>query len=162
MKRFINFYDAWHWLNSTIVFFDYKDYWNFPKPLEWFCSDDNEYLLDMGNGFLKSLCVEVVKVNPLTNRISMFKHLNVQTKVWFECGEPQFDPDYTCDWTFSHKCDWDCGGSTYEEAIIKLANLVHATVDTEEKLKACKDRIRQLMIKYKAYMQEKQNGNPCR
>ena len=162
MKRFINFYDAWHWLNKTIVFFDYGNYSHVPEPLEWFCSDEDPYLLDIGNGFLNSLCIEVVKVNPVTNSICMFKPLNISTRVWLECGEPFFDPDFVSTWTFGHKWDWDCGGATFEEAIVKLANLVYASVDTEEKLKVYKEHIHQMMQTYTAYVKEYRNGNPCR
>ena len=67
--------------------------------------------------FESCLDIEVVKVNPITKAIDDNKDLNTETNVWLECGKYiKYIP-----W---HDMDLDCGGRTFEEAIIELANLV--------------------------------------
>lgn len=56
----------------------------------------------------------VVKVNPKTNEISDDVELNSKTRIWLECG---ITPN-------EHDIRLDCGGDTFEEAIIQLADLV--------------------------------------
>lgn len=69
--------------------------------------------------FYQELWVEVVKVNPETNAIDDDTTKNTQTQIWLEHGP--FDKDWGgC----THDIDLDCGGDTFEEAIIKLASLV--------------------------------------
>ena len=76
-------------------------------------------------GFLESLDIEVVKVDPKTKRIEDNRSGNTRTQVWRECGPPykekQIESFPVC-WT--HDIDLDCGGDTFEEAIIRLAELV--------------------------------------
>lgn len=68
------------------------------------------------------LYVEVVKVDPITETL-IFKNEDdpdneqwkkAKTQVWFEAGPPGM-----------HDLNLNCGGRTYEEATIKLANLVY-------------------------------------
>lgn len=77
-----------------------------------------------GGEFAESLYIEVVKVNPETLAIDMDKSKNVLTQVWLECG-PIYE-DYLKDncSRYSHDIDLDCGGDTFESAIINLAELV--------------------------------------
>jgi len=63
------------------------------------------------------LYIMVVKVNPLTNEVDDDQTKNTKTQVWLEVG-PWSEQYHTHDW------DLDCGGDTFEEAIIKLADLV--------------------------------------
>lgn len=67
--------------------------------------------------FLQCLDIEVVKINPETKMIDDNELLNTRTEIWLECGPYQKD-------CLTHDLDLDCGGFTFEEAIIKLANLV--------------------------------------
>lgn len=61
--------------------------------------------------------VNVVRVNPTNLEIDDDDNLNTKTRVWLEFG---FDEQgESC-----HDWDYDCGGDTFEEAIINLANLV--------------------------------------
>ena len=71
------------------------------------------------NGFFSDcLDIDVVKVNPKTGDWEEDDEtLNTQTEVWLECGP--WDKDVK-----THNEDLDCGGKTFEEAIINLAYLV--------------------------------------
>ena len=73
----------------------------------------------MFNGqFITGLYIEVVKVNPDTNSIDDDKTKNTKEQVWLECGP------YEKPYGLTHDIYLDCGGDTFEEAIIKLAGLV--------------------------------------
>jgi hypothetical protein len=74
----------------------------------------------MFNGlFCNCLWTEVVKVNPENNTIEDDKSKNTKTQVWLEHG-PWEEEWGSC----THDIDLDCGGDTFEEAIINLATLV--------------------------------------
>lgn len=65
------------------------------------------------------LWIHVTKVNPVTNELDDDKTKNTKVQVWLECfpDNPKIDGRY-------HDIDLDCGGDTFEEAIIELAKLV--------------------------------------
>lgn len=67
--------------------------------------------------FLRSLYVEVVKVCPETLCIEDDQAKNTQTRVWLECGPVEGG-------FFYHDIRLDCGGDTFEDAIVELAKLV--------------------------------------
>ena len=74
----------------------------------------------MFNGlFHECLWTEVVKVNPITDEIDDDHSKNTKVQVWLEHG-PYEEIWGSC----THDIDLDCGGDTFEEAIIKLATLV--------------------------------------
>lgn len=89
------FYDAWWFLYNHKLFQD-----------EFNCSR-----------FTECLDVQVEKVNPNTNEVDDDKSKNTKTEIWLEIGK--YDKEIR--W---HDIELDCGGATYEEAIIKLSNLV--------------------------------------
>lgn len=72
------------------------------------------------NVFEKCLFVDVQKVNPLTGEIDDNEKLNKKTEVWLEFGGWDDEDNIPI-----HDIDLDCGADTFEEAIIKLANLVY-------------------------------------
>lgn len=78
------------------------------------------YLLNhkiFNDAFVDCLDIEVVKVNPVTNSVDNNFSKNTKVQVWLECGP----------WNKKcrmHDIDLDCGGDTFEDAIIKLAYLV--------------------------------------
>lgn len=89
--------------------------------------------------FREALDIAVVKVNPETESIDDDETKNTQTRVWLECGphEDATSPDhqpaiqaglYPDDWLDNgvptHDYELDCGGKTFEEAIVTLAKLV--------------------------------------
>lgn len=63
--------------------------------------------------YASCLDVLVMKVDPDTDRVEEDREKNTKTQVWFESGPEG-----------CHDLGLDCGGDTYEEATIKLANLV--------------------------------------
>ena len=69
--------------------------------------------------FCHGLWVEVVKVNPDTNEVDNDITKNTKVQVWLEHGGYDEEWDIT-----THDIALDCGGDTFEEAIIKLAKLV--------------------------------------
>lgn len=90
-----DFYEAFHFLDDHPIFLD-----------EW-----------GGSHFNRCLDIFVVKVNPETGSIDDNDYLNTQVEIWLECGP--YDPTMR-----QHDIDLDCGGKTFDQAIIKLANLV--------------------------------------
>lgn len=64
--------------------------------------------------FIAALDIDVAMVNPVTKEIDRDPAKNTRLEVWLESGpEVGF-----------HDLMLDCGGETFEEAIIKLASLV--------------------------------------
>ena len=73
----------------------------------------------MFHGFFEyNLFITAVKVNPETNEIDNDDTNNTKVQIWLEHG------GYDNDGYHMHDFDLDCGGDTFEEAIIKLATLV--------------------------------------
>jgi hypothetical protein len=68
----------------------------------------------------------VVKVNPKTNSVVKDESKNTATRIWLEWGPISLDEYYEEHWGISpvHDTRLDCGGKTFEEAVITLANLV--------------------------------------
>lgn len=64
--------------------------------------------------FIAALDIDVAMVNPDTRRIDDDKTKNTRMEVWLETGPEQG----------LHDIMLDCGGESFEEAIIKLAELV--------------------------------------
>lgn len=113
--RFDDFFEAFHYLTH--------------HPAN--CIDrKSRELFEQGNHFLQCLEMNVVKVNP--ENVDKRGHciseldpdkmfLNTKTEVWLEYGKVLQGEDDEL--IFRHDIDLDCGGDSYEEAIIKLANL---------------------------------------
>ncbi len=91
----MDFYDAYHFLEKHPIF---------------------------NRQFTRGLDLFVVKVNPGTMCVEDDKSKNTKTRVWLEVGPYLHDETHGCKW--SHDLDLDCGGYTFEEAIIRLAELV--------------------------------------
>lgn len=92
--------------------------------------DAYKYLInaDIFDGkFLEGLDLMVIKVNPETNEWDCNSLLNTKTVIWFEHG-----PYDSKTGMWSHDTDLDCGGDTFEEAIINLAELVKKKYYTDK------------------------------
>ena len=63
------------------------------------------------------LWIHVTKVNPKTGKLDDDITKNTKVEIWLECFPDDENGRF-------HDIDLDCGGDTYEEAIIKLASLV--------------------------------------
>lgn len=72
--------------------------------------------------FLQCLDIDVVKVHPETLEIDDDYEKNTKTQVWLECG-PYFENQGV------HDIDLDCGGDSFELAIINLAKNVKQFYD---------------------------------
>lgn len=72
--------------------------------------------------FGRALDVWVVRVDPETGSINLTDDSkNTKPEVWLECGSPLMEGG---ELMFTHDCELDCGGDTFEEAIFKLARMV--------------------------------------
>jgi hypothetical protein len=109
MKKFIDFYEAWIFL-STHKAFNYTH----PKYPKF----DNTW-----GSFLECLDIDVQKVNPKIGQIDDDDSKNTKVEVWLECGDYWFNEDIK-EYQPCHDIRLDCGGDTFEKAIINLANLV--------------------------------------
>ena len=90
------------------IFMDFYESWNFLENHKIFNGE-----------FADGLWIQVVKINPETNQIETDKSKNTKIQVWLEHG-PYFIEYRSC----SHDYDLDCGGDTFEDAIIEMAKLV--------------------------------------
>ena len=102
----MNFYDSYMYLFHHDMFKDKREYGHFES-----CVD-----------------IYVAKVNPLTNEKEFgdCAYLNTKVEIWLETGE------YS-EKGMNHDIDLDCGGDTYEEAIIELARLVKENYGDKDK-----------------------------
>ena len=64
----------------------------------------------------------IIKINPKTDCIDVDTYKNTKVQIWLECG-PYKDERPV------HDIDLDCGGDSFEEAIINLAKLVQEKCD---------------------------------
>jgi len=105
------FYEAFWWLEAHPAFFH-----------------ATEHTLDLP-GFFDSLNIQVQKVNPLTKLIDGDESLNTLVEIWLSVGpweEVGEDEDaYGTGEMSSRDYDLNCGGPSYEEAIIEMARLVN-------------------------------------
>ena len=107
LERFNDFYDAYKFLSNHTLVHKHPEH-----------------------KFEECLSVEVVKVCPDTLKIEEDDALNTLTQVWLEFGPYDFEERIVC-----HDLNLDCGANTYEEAIIKLANLVDIYYNEDGTLK---------------------------
>ncbi len=116
-----SFHDSWHYLNDHPMFWKFTEHRNSDKP------KNHVSMLERDCGFgSNSIDVMVVLVDG-TGTINEDDSLNTQTEVWLETGKWNlFADDHEhssvhCHW---HDIELDCGGPTYEAAVITLARLV--------------------------------------
>ena len=112
MGKFNDFYDAYNFLSThPMIYHDNDSYFN------------------------RCLDIEVVKVDPSNNELNLeYSSKNTKTMVWLEFGPVVEDTynDFLVQVIPSHDIDLDCGGDTFEEAIIELANLVYDKYENEK------------------------------
>ena len=146
-EKFKYFYDAWWFLHDHEMFVDKS--MDDKKHLEgdvcpW-CGGTNKPLHrkellnvicnhEFHNGrylwfsrFSDCLDIDVQKVDPAKKAVdSKDRSKNTETEIWLECGPWEFvDYGEGGQWSPTHDWRLDCGGITFENAIIKLANLVY-------------------------------------
>lgn len=86
-------------------------------------------------GFENSLRIEVVKVNPKTDEIDENPSRNTKVQIWLEAGPwdtnlLNADQGEEKVGGFTNDYDLSCGGDTFEDAIIKMAELVRTKYDS--------------------------------
>lgn len=103
MKNIIKrFYEAWGYLKNHPIFIERY-----------------ELVKDMESSIFEDyLNIIPVKINPNTKEIDDDNSKNTEIKIWLEVGP------YTERGIKTHDVYLDCGGNTFEEAIIELAKLV--------------------------------------
>lgn len=89
----------------------------------WLYLQDHPLIGD-GADIMHCLDIEVVKINPKTKRVEDDDKLNTEVEIWLEWGFPKYKKGKLLPVAYTHDYNLDCGASTFEEAIIKLAALV--------------------------------------
>ena len=112
MRKLVSFYDAWWFLAEHPKFNHLKD-----------------GVPDARSGFFDNIDVYVAKVDPKTRIVEKDKSRNTEVEIWLEAGpwvpvDEQMGKPETYSEMPSHDIRLDCGGKTYEKAIIKMAKLV--------------------------------------
>lgn len=101
----------------------------------WHFLWDHAALKDENNRsrFQECLDIHFARVDPKTKSVNNDPAKNTEVEIWLECGawltpkdlESQGeDPSHFPHGTAQHDYDLDCGGDTFEEAILELARLV--------------------------------------
>jgi len=101
-----DFYEAYWWLYEH-PFFQYE-----VPQIKTFKYSFFEHALDL----------EIVKVNPKNSTIEDDRSLNTKTEVWIEVAS-----DYNNEYNYCSTHEWylDCGGDTFEAAVLRLAENVY-------------------------------------
>lgn len=76
--------------------------------------------------FLDTLWFTYVRIDPTTRSIEDDAERNTETEVWVETGPGRTVPDDLCGAIGIHDHELDCGGPTFDAALVALANRVHA------------------------------------
>jgi hypothetical protein len=131
--RFSDFHAAWHFLAEHPMYLSEAPHW---VELDGTLAQigRTKRVLVKHNLFpgAGTLDIEVVRVNPATERIEDDEELNTATRVWLESGpwywtaemkdeERELFGSYGMP---SHDVRLNCGAETFEAAVIELANLV--------------------------------------
>jgi len=119
-----DFYNAYHYLDSHPAFYYFHQLGKLTAE-----ERIHERHLEHDGLVTESLHVMVVKVNPETERREEDEELNTKTVIWVEMGKrgwPKHPTDDPHTWDHRwHDIDLDCGGDTYEQAIITAAIYLH-------------------------------------
>lgn len=129
------FYLAWHWLYDHPAFAHTTLIKGRPRvPGDWADQlgvDTTQDRSMVTSHFLQCLDIDVQQVDPVTRHRT--DEPDGVVEVWLECG-PWLEPEqleeaerpYHKHGTASHDYDLDCGGPTFEAAILVLAELVRS------------------------------------
>jgi hypothetical protein len=122
-----SFYNAWHYLNEHPVYWKLERYGAGQADLDALPLRHLKWLLhDYGFGS-GGISMAVARVAP-DGRTSGDPALNTRTEVWLETGEfawSAVSEHHVEPGTHYHNYKLDCGGGTYEEAVVKMARNVH-------------------------------------
>lgn len=114
---------AWWYLDCHPAF------WQFMKEDATAAERIHERNLMEDGGVRRCVDISVAKVNPITNRVEDDEALNTKNEVWIELGKWPWPTDAENANTRVpyHDYELDCGGPTFEAAIVRAAHNV-ATV----------------------------------
>ena len=104
--------------------------WQFLRQHPIVAGEDNRSRLT------EALDIWVAKVDPVTRQVADDAGRNTHTEIWLELGPVYWQRDAPgdckalfeeaqCTAVVTHDYALDCGGDTFEEAVISLARLVH-------------------------------------
>ena len=123
-----SFYNAWCYLNEHPVYWKLVRYGHGQEDLDAL-PDNHMRWLEHGYGFTDGgIWIAVARVDPATGALSNDPALNTRTEVWLETGEFAWSAvkeHHIEPGTHYHNYKLDCGGETYEQAVIALARNVH-------------------------------------
>lgn len=117
--EFTDFYDAWYFISTHPA--------NSLDRIRRLPRDSKSH-------FRWTFDFTVEKVNPrhVTSYGSFIKeydkdkrHLNTKTEVWLEYGEVRESQETKDGYEYCHDLELNCSGNTFEEAVIRLANLMN-------------------------------------
>ena len=124
-RQFADVTEAWVWLTSHPAF-EAREILLSPKragsKAVGIKAGAPAWLRD--NTFAESLYIEFVRINPQTGAIDEDATKNTQIEVWLEGGAPVEDEDSGVRYRVSHNHHLDCGGPTFEAALLQMATNV--------------------------------------
>jgi len=116
-----DFYNAYHYLNWHPAFWKFYGQDNMSHTERF----HEKYLVE-DRGVEHRIEVYVAKINPITGQAEDYPELNIKTEVWLETGKVRWPSENFNGYeVYFHDHELDCGGDTYEQAIVTMARLVH-------------------------------------
>ncbi len=116
-----DFYNAYQYLNWHPAFWKF-----YGDPNMSHTERFHEKFLVEDRGVEHRIETWVAKVNPATGRAEDDPALNTKTEVWLETGKLRWPAKHFREYDIPfHDHELDCGGDTYEQAIVAMARLVH-------------------------------------
>lgn len=129
-----DFYNAWHYLDNHPAFWRFRGVDKHEPPADLI----HERRLMHDRRVTDSVDIDVVKVNPDSQRHEDDDIFNTATQVWIEMGKWSWPEEVTDDpntWErHYHDPDLDCGGDTLEEAIITAAIYLHTVYGNDRQI----------------------------
>lgn len=135
----LDFYNAWHFLDGHPAFWQF-DGDRSQTPQERI----HHRRLMRDHGITRSVDIAVVKVDPITRHAEDDDALNTHTQVWVEMGKwewPTSKPidEHSLRDAHFHDTDLNCGGDSFEQAIIVAAICLHTVYGNDRVICDSKD-----------------------
>lgn len=125
-----DFFNAWYYLKGHPAFWKFYGSDDMPHAERF-----HERYLEPEQGVANRIEVWVAKVNPATGRTDDDDTLNTQTEIWLETGMYRWPDKHFREYAVPyHDYTLDCGGATYEQAIINMARNVHDTYGNDRQV----------------------------
>jgi hypothetical protein len=132
------FYDDWFWLCGHPIFAQKG------VAIDRLVAQFGE-IYSRSSAFYQALDITFAKVDPVTRTIEDDKARNTLVEVWLEAGpiedvrtnQDLYSEEQVNYGSPSHDIDLDCGGTSFQEAIVKLAALVKKKYGDYTEEQAC-------------------------